>query len=164
MPTEPAPAPAGGSPGGRSRLAAAGAAATALPGGDKLTSAQLAEIDKLCGGCLPGFDGALNRPVFNAPGAPYHEPISTEKLFARGSGGGFKAGKPKIRSQHMPKAVHGGEVSCWHRCHRIAISRSVPATMAAALCTRARHSAVVVPCARVPHSFVHPVITGAWSD
>lgn len=60
-------------------------------------------------GCFPGYDGGLNKPVFNSSGAPYQEPKSTENYFKRGGPSGFKAGKPtSIRAPFRPKSLAPG--------------------------------------------------------
>lgn len=53
-----------------------------------------ARLIELCDCCGPARDGALNKPEFNASGAPYIEPKSMANFFSRGAGGALKAGKP----------------------------------------------------------------------
>uniref|UniRef100_A0A7S1GFC8 Uncharacterized protein n=1 Tax=Bicosoecida sp. CB-2014 TaxID=1486930 RepID=A0A7S1GFC8_9STRA len=68
------------------------------------------ELADLCGPCCnPGYDAGLNKPQFNSSGAPYQAPVSSERFFARGSGGGFRAGSVKKRTAYMPGAVHSVE-------------------------------------------------------
>lgn len=68
------------------------------------------EIRDLCAQCCnPGRDGGLQKPLFNSSGAPYQEPVSSERFFARGSGGSFRAGAVKKKQEYMPAAVHSEE-------------------------------------------------------
>lgn len=59
-------------------------------------------------GCNPGFDGALSKPAFLAPGSGYKDKQSMTAFFTRGrGGGGLKCGTPTRPLQRRAGAVHG---------------------------------------------------------